>query len=181
LRTGEKHNCMLSLVSPIYTRLLCVQIDLPGQWFFQLFNSSTTCPPPPPELQCLAYVRNTIDLTEYTLQACPCNGRLAASDPRFRFTYIDWFRYCFSYNIPSQAASGRLSFTQVEHSFDERRRLQIGRVRFCALYRALLMRLLNVCVRWFKNLNCRVPCACAFVYQMICHLIFRFCYAVKRQ
>lgn len=87
-------------------------VELPGQWYYELFKSSVSCPPPSNEQLCLSYTSATIDLNQYTLQSCPCNGQLAASDPRFHLSYIDWFRYCFSYNIPGRASSG-LTFIQV--------------------------------------------------------------------
>jgi hypothetical protein len=89
-----------------------VSTGFPGLWFYKLFQS-TSCPPPSFEEQCLTYLSNTIDLSQDTLiPPCPCNGQLAASDPRYHFQNVDWFRFCFAYNIPL-ALSGGISFKQV--------------------------------------------------------------------
>jgi hypothetical protein len=56
---------------------------------------------------------STVDLSlDANIPPCPCNGQLAAADPRYRFQYVDWFRYCFGYNIP-QALNDGITVNQV--------------------------------------------------------------------
>jgi hypothetical protein len=78
-----------------------------GRWFYPLFDSVSTCPPPKPEVQCLSYLSATVDLSVYNDRPpCPCNGRLVASDPRYHFVSVDWFRYCFAYNVLLKVGTG---------------------------------------------------------------------------
>jgi len=91
---------------------ICICAGIPGMWFYKLFQP---CAPTTPsyEDQCLNYLLVTTDLSQNSnIPSCPCNGQLAASDPRYYFSYVDWFRYCFTYNIPS-ALGGGIAFLQV--------------------------------------------------------------------